>query len=320
MLRWGVGAAVGALGLGLTGCGVRLDDGATVPFLTRQRMPDEDLLLAAYRHEVTLARDTSIATSPDPAIVTTLRSATTRHTEHAAAVRAVLVAGGVPDRLIDPAASPSLTPPTTTGPSPSPSPVAAITVEAVREAALLASSPTVVADLDRAEPSHALLLASYAAHAAVLVALLGGQPAAGVTVPADAAATVAAALLPGVRAAAYAVELAAARIPAADRAPALATVAWLRTRERASVAAAGKLAPAPSLGFRLPAPVTNPTEATQAIRAALAGLVSAGLTPLAAPERSPGTSAAVVEAHITTIQHALPWGVPLGAFPGLTRT
>ena len=314
VLRWGVGGGALAAGLTLAGCGVRIDDGATVPFLTRQRMADEDILLAAYRREVVLVRLTGAATDPDPATVALVRSAAPRHTEHAAAVRAILVAGGVPDHLIDPPTSTGSATGSQTGSTTPPPPVPA-TVAAIRDAALEAAGPAATSAVDRATTDHALVLASVAAHAAVLAASLGGPPPSSPALPASAAA----ALLPPTRAAAYAVEVAAARIPAADRTRALATVAWLRARERDWVTAAGPLAPLPDLGFRLPGPVASPAEATASIGAALAGLVAVGLSPLATSDRPAGMAGAVVSAHVETIRHAMTWGVPLSAFPGLAR-
>lgn len=322
--------ATGAAGVlaAVAGCGVRLqEDAPEIPFLTRQKSPDEDLLLAAYHRENALAAATALATSPDPALTDVLRQASNRHSEHSRVLRAILSTAGVPDHLIDPpaaatsATSPrpvgSLTPLTSTGTTSStPTVPAPVPTDVILGLASVASSSTVTDAIDTAS-TYRLQLASVAAHAGILAVVLGA-PQTVARLPGAAAAR----LLPPLRAAAYAVEVAIPRLPASDRVAAVTLLASLRARERVWVTAAGPSAPVALLGYTLPGPVTSPETAVTTVRAALGAMIADCFRPLDLPLGATGELTPMVTALVATqidvLRHSLDWGMPLRAFPGLS--
>lgn len=98
-------------GIGLAGCGIRLEDDApTIPFVSRQPIPDEALLVAAYRRATALAgvagRATGVPLAPE---------VTQRHTRQAQVLRAILETGQVPERIIS--GPPGSTATATSGPT-----------------------------------------------------------------------------------------------------------------------------------------------------------------------------------------------------------
>lgn len=292
-----------ALAAGVSGCGIRLEDDApTIPFLTRTPIPDEALLVAAYRRAAGLAEKATQAAG-----VAGAAQVTQRHTGQAHVLRAILDAGAVPERIISGATSPTAT---SSGPK-QPGPTAVSAAELGQAVAITARESLTAAGLFMA---HRALGASVAAHDAASQIGLGGAPAWPARDPLPAG--VAAGLLTVTRACAYAVQVAAAHLSGAERTALMVLIDVLGAREEALIVAVTP-PPPPTLGYRLPFPVTGAGEARRLVTVALGNLVDRGLDRL--EDIPPGTSplVEVVRLQAEAVTLASAHGVPWPTMPGL---
>ncbi|KRE61622.1 DUF4439 domain-containing protein [Nostocoides sp. Soil756] len=304
-------AVLGIGGVGLAGCGIRLEDDASrVPLVpARTPVPAEDLLVALTVDSLRLATLAGAVAAPlGPALATIHRR---QHT----VLRTTLLRGGVPATTLDAASAADPSSPAT--PSPTPSPTVTGTPEPslvlARAEAAAAAGAGRFAGVD--ESLLAPVAALHAQRFAAATLLTGRAP----TVPTarpdgDAAADLAAAT----SAATYLVEVAAARSSGAARERAVTTLTALRALHADQVA--GNDHPRDVLGVPLPFPVRSPADASRLVTTAVTDLrttTGAALPGLTGTQRAAGLAAATrwlgtveVEAHR--------WGVPLAPFPGLT--
>jgi len=307
-------------GIGLAGCGIRLEDDAPpIPFVSRQPIPDEALLVAAYRRATALAgvagRATGVPLAPEVA---------QRHTRQAQVLRAILDAGQVPERIIS--GPPGSTATATSGSTGTSDGTATTTstsapTNAVRPpvtAEELARAARDTADASIAATgsfvTQRALGVAIAAHDAAGAASLAAPPVWPSRDPLPA--PVATPLVEVTRACEYALEVAAAHLLDTDREALLATVAAL-TRREAALAAALTPNPLPALGYHLPFPVTGPGDARRLVSVVLRNLVDRGLDDLdRIPQGSSGLLEVVrLEAEAVTL--AVAHGVAWPTMPGL---
>jgi hypothetical protein len=302
-------AVVGVLG----GCRIRLqDDAPDLPFLQRVSIPDEALLVAAYRRAAALG-DLAAATAGLPLGP----EITTHHRRQATVLLGILTDGGVPGEVLGP--TPTATA-TASRPATSAAPTSAAAVTAVTAADLAGhEASAVTADALTALTGAATrrtLLASVTAYSGAAATLLG-SPAPWPTsqpLPPEVAAT----LLDATRAVTYAAQVAAAQVAGDQRQPVLATLTELARRETALAAVAGAAAHPAPLGYRLPFAVSTPEAASRLLTTAFSALVAGGLATV---DSLPPGSRAVGEAvrlHAQAVALGHGWGVALTAFPGMT--
>lgn len=311
------------LGLGLSGCGIRLEDDApTIPFLSRQPIPDEALLVAAYRRAVELSAVAARASE-----VPLGAEVAQRHTRQAQVLRAILDAGQVPERVISgpagaatgsppllPTAAPTAAPTagTTTGAATAPTGPAAVSADELGPTARGMADASIAAA--GAYVTHRALGVAIAAHDGATANILGAPPAwpAGDPLPAS----VATPLLEVTRASGYALQVAASHLLDTERTRLRATIVALSRRE-ATLAAGLSPAPLPALGYRLPFPVTTPAEARRLVIAILSNLIDRGLDGI---ERIPAGSSALIEVvrlEAEAVSLAAGHGVSWPTMPGL---
>jgi hypothetical protein len=311
------------LGLGLSGCGIRLEDDApTIPFLSRQPIPDEALLVAAYRRAVELSAVAARASE-----VPLGAEVAQRHTRQAQVLRAILDAGQVPERVISgpagaatgsppllPTAAPTAAPTagTTTGAATAPTGPAAVSADELGRTARGTADASIAAA--GAYVTHRALGVAVAAHDAATANILGAPPVwpAGDPLPTS----VATPLLEVTRASGYAIQVAASHLLDTERAGLLATIVALSRRE-AALAAGLTPVPLPTLGYRLPFPVTAPAEARRLVVTVLSNLIDRGLDGI---ERIPPGSSALIEVvrlEAEAVSLAAGHGVAWPTMPGL---
>lgn len=318
----GLGLALGPL---LTGCRIRLEDDApTIPFLSRQPIPDEAAIMAAYHRAV------GVADLAGRALATMAAEVRQRHTRHAQVLRAILDAGEVPERIIR-AAAPAATsaaistsvgtvatsaPPGTapgwtstagsTGPGPSAGSTPTVSDADLAQAVRTAAEAGVAAASGLGV--HRILGAAVAAHDSAEAAHLGAS----ITWPGSdhLPEGVARELLQVTRAARYGLQVAASRLPAAEHDALLGSIAVLDRREH-TLAADLRPAPSPPLGYALPFSPSGPDEARRLVRVVLGTTVDRGWD---AAESIPAGSSAVIslirlqtEAVLLATGHGVQW-------------
>ena len=305
-------------GAGLSGCRIRLqDDAPTIPFISRQPIPDEDLLVSAYRRAVELAAVAARASG-----VPLAAEVTQRHTRQAQTVRAILAAGLVPDHVISgpaptgpaPAGGTATSHTATTSPTAAGAPAA--TAEELGHAARDAANGSIAAAGSFA--THRALGVAIAAHDAAEATSLGAPPDWPTHDPLPP--SVATALVEVTRACEYALQVAAAHLLDKERAALLATLVALSRREAtltAGLTAGLTPEPKPALGYRLPFPVAGPEAARRLVVAVLGNLVDRGLDGI---ERIPAGSSAVLEIvrlQAEAVTLAVTHGVVWPTMPGM---
>jgi hypothetical protein len=307
----------------LSGCRVRLQDGASHAAVLPARVPmkDERSLLDVLTRSVSLA-SLAEASGGAPTAAAARRTHPAHpgypgqlwplHVRQTAVITRVLRDGGVPESLIAKASAPTTarTPPPSTGVGPT-KPGTAL------PAALPEAESDSLGDVSLADvaPDHVALLGSLLAQRRAAVTLLGARTAA--VVPSGLVGHEAVRQLAAARAAVYGFEVVAAQIDTRGRALATSSLASLRARVLELDALAGAAATPPPLGYDLPFPVASPSSAR---RLAL-HLMDALLTSLGAvlePAAGDGPAlAALVQWLGATEVLAARWGAPLTAFPGL---
>lgn len=330
------------LGLGLvltgtvTGCGIRLEDGApNLPFVpTRTPLPAEAALLellAQTRELVTLTR----AWSAGAGLATQLSAI---HDDQADVLAALLRGHGVPDSVLAGTPPPSASPgastprstaastgpaggPTTPGPTsgtPSASGVAPTkAMVAAQEAAALTHASTLGGANDALRPTLVALLAQRAAAVSVLTGKAPRLDRPATPTWASGAAT---ALLAATRSARYGFEVVAAQGDPATSRAATSALAVLAGLDREQTAAVGGPGPDPA-GYVLPFPVHTPAAAARLGDGLAKGLLAAYGTVLTStnPANTPSTVPDLVDwlARAQVLAHR--WHAPLAAFPGLVQ-
>ncbi len=302
-----VGAWTGlaaALAAGASGCGIRLEDDApTIPFLSRTPIPDEALLVAAYRRATDVAEQATHAAG-----VAGAAEVTQRHTRQAQVLRAILDAGAVPERIVSGPATPTAT---TTGPT-QPTPTA-VSAPELGAAVSTAAHESLSAAADFI--THRALAASIAAHDAAGLTRLGGSPSWSTHEPLPPA--VAAGLLTVTRACTYAVQVAAAHLTGSERVGLLETITALGRREATLSSALSPVAP-PPLGYRLPFPATDPVKARRLVIAALANLVDRGLDGIADIPAGSSSLVELIRLEAEAVSLATTHGGAWPTMPGLS--
>lgn len=319
---------LGAAGMALSGCGIRLEDDAPrVPLVpTREPVPGEAFLIGLWLGSQDLAAQASALGGPGTGLPARLALL---HRAQAGVLRTLLRSEGVPDSVVDDArkrhtSAPSTTSSPTTGASATPgtapngSTTGASTSPsrstlAAAEAAAL--SPESFAALGALDAKAVVTPAAALAQRAAAATLLGKLPAWSTQedVPAD----LAAAALEATRAAVYGFEVVAAQSAGAQRAQATATLATLRARVARLEQPAGDKAPPASLGYPLPFPVTTPGAAKRLALHVLEGLRASHAAATGRAARDATGLAATVQwlAEAEGLCHR--WGMALQPFPGL---
>lgn len=293
--------------LAATGCGVRLEDGVSLPFVPSPGLSPEDLEVGVLRADAA-----ELAEFASTAATAAATASSRRVAGHLAAVHAAQVARLT--QVLSPraaAASPSPSPSPSSSPSPSPSPSAAedlITRERASIPPLRSRTGTT--------PQRRPLMASLCAqrHAAVL--LLGS------TVP---DAEPGSALVPGellepmhaLYAAHYRLGILGAAARDEQRAQVTRTLTWVtgqidQWRAEAQVE--------PALGYPMAAPGSSKDAVARAAQGMLTELLEAwGRALPAVSARDPRSAAGRLSPMLGAIEaHRYGWGAPLLPFPGLS--
>lgn len=335
VLRHGLGlgylAAAATLTGALTGCDLRLEDGAPdLPLLQRRSIPDQVVLIASTQRSSALAQ---LAGRVEPSDPTASRLAQI-HRSQARVVRQLLTEAKVPSSVIDdprealPVAQRGSLATGTSSPVAVSAPATG-SVADLRAAEVGRPATLGIADLVATLPQRRLLLVSIAIAERIAAALLpSGAPAptpttsAPTTAVATSAVATSAALAPlltATAAAGYSLEVLAGQSNGTERISWLTILALVRDRERRLRAALGSAAPAPALGWVLPGPVGTAPQRLTVARTALGALVDTGLTGLPAPaELTAELVDAVIPWQIEAAELAARVGARMRTFPGLS--
>lgn len=318
---------LGAAGVALSGCGIRLEDDAPrVPLVpTREPVPGEAFLIGLWLGSQDLSAQATSLGGPGTGLPARLALL---HRAQAEVLRTLLRSEGVPDSVVDDARERHTSTPSTTSSPSAASPTSGATpgrsstgaptspsrsTLAAAEAAAL--SPESFAALKALDAKAVVTPAAALAQRAAAATLLGKLPAwpAQEDVPAD----LAAAALEATRAAVYGFEVVAAQSAGAQRAQATATLATLRARVARLEQPAGDKAPPASLGYPLPFPVTTPGAAKRLALHVLEGLRASHAAATGRAARDATGLAATVQwlAEAEGLCHR--WGMALQPFPGL---
>lgn len=301
---------------GLTGCGIRFEDGARpAPFAPEPTpVPDERTLQAVLATTAALEQAAGTVAGTWPTRLVAI------HRRQREVLTQVLLRAGatVPAAPVTGTATtpaPSSTSTASPGATGSPAPPTRLTARALAaQEAEGVSTPALIALTGVSGPNVALL-ASLAAQRGAAATLLGLPPSwpepTGPTGPG------AARLLGACRAAAYGFEVVAARIDKPGEALARATLAAVQDLAATLQDLAAGAAGPPPLGYPLPFPVTDPARARALARHLLDGLqgtLAAQWRGAAGHEES---LTGLVRWSAQTAVLATRWGAPLTAFPGL---
>ncbi len=289
----------------LAACDIRLqDDAPTLPLLQRKSVPDEAVLVDLVHRTAALAQATGRVANPNDAV----SSLSTLHQTQSDVIRSRLSVAGVPNHVIDGAATSSSTAATAAVSAP---PATTTKDVAAAENALVASVlgalPTVTA------PNRAIV-ASVVASCGAAVELLGAAvswPTADLLPPAAAVP-----LLDGTRSAAYAFQVVAAQTSGSQQAAAVGTHTDLTARGTELAGMAGASAPPEPLGYALPFPVTAPDVAAKLANQVLTTLVAGGLAPLATLPTGSTATTTLVRLLVGAQRLGRTWGVAPVPFPG----
>lgn len=317
--------------LGLSACGIRLEDDAPrVPGIpTREPFAWEGFLVALWRRSDTLAQRARSVGGPATGVPARLVAL---HETQATVLRAELARLGVPERVLAEAEQPSPTGTSTTpsstatsgtataSPSASSPPVGA--TGKAGQAALAGAEasdlgPTAIASLAQLPADAVPLVGAVLGQRGAAAALLGHA----ITWPDQAlsAPSLAASYLSTTRAAVYGLEVATAQSPAgAQRTLAQATLTALRTRASDQEVLAGSSADPPAVAYTLPFAVTTPAAARKLAVQVLTELRAAIARDLGSARGNVPALGLLVQWLSDTEVLASRWGVPLAPFPGLT--
>lgn len=328
-------AGLGTLSvLALASCGIRLEDDAPrIPLLpARTPIDGETFLLGLVRSSAELAGDAHGLGVARTSLVARLAGL---HARQVTVLGAELRRLGVPQALVDQAASgrPASTSSSPSGPSPTSSasptsdasPTSGPTTQPVLSPADLAAaeladtgttSQPVAPSLTQAARPVRPLAGALLAQRLAAAALLGAPPQA--EEPTWQSPGLASSFLDSTRAAVYGMQVVAAQSPTgAQAALARTTLVALQAREQTQEVLAGTSAGPTPLGYPLPFPVTTPVAAARLALQVLTELRAANARDMAsaADDAKPLTSAVGWLGETEVL--ASRWGVPLSAFPGL---
>lgn len=310
-------AALAAPVVGLSGCGLRLEDDAPqLPRLPGQGPHPSAALLHAElsRCETALVAASAASGRGGPAVAAALVGV---HSAQAAALRARLekigedlppgLAGGAPT-------SPGTASPRSTA-SPTPAPVSRAEVDELRRAEAAGTRPAELTDLAAAAASDTTLLCGCRAVRAAASALVGGPAPASTLPPTLASPAQVGALLTAANALVYGLQVATTRVAPARRQVAGAALTWAsRLRDSLQVPAGPSAPPAP-LGYELPFPVDSPAAADRLAQLVLARFADQVLA-LARDAAGHGDAlSGIVTTTATTEWHRVRWGGAARALP-----
>ena len=307
------GILAAAVLLGLSGCGIRLEDDAPrLPLVpTRTPTAGEPDLVTFLRTTRALA---AALAGGDPVMA----ALAPLHRAQADVLDSALRRAGVPPAVIDPVSSTSSSPPPDPPPDPPTDP---------------ATEPTTAAQVARLEADSVTaaygLLRSVGAELVPTLGAIAAQRAAGARAldpgyraapPAGAGPLSASGALPflaATRQAVYGIEVVAARSGPAQRERAEAVLDRLRALVRVQEESAGPSAPPTPLAYALPLEVSDDDTGARLARTLLERLTSAyaaQLAPLAATRPAALTATWWLVWSARTAQR---WGAPAAPFPGL---
>jgi hypothetical protein len=329
----GFGVAAGAA-LGLSACGIRLEDDAPrVPLIpARQEIQGEDFLIGLWLSSGDLAAQAQALGGAPTSLPARLAAI---HRDQSEVLHTELLRLGVPQRVLDQAthqhSATATTSPTTSsgrtptsgtatsgtstmGPPPPASPQSGVQGLAAAEAADVGTAAlTGAASL----PSDEVPLAGSAVAQRAAAAALLGAPVE-TPEPAWKARSLAASFLETTRSAVYGFQVVAAQSPGgAQSRLARSTLATLEARARTQASLAGDAAGPPALGYPLPFTVTTPSAARRLAVSLLTQLRAALARDLGSAGRDVEALGSVVDWLAETEVLASRWGVPLAPFPGL---
>ncbi len=312
-------AASGACGLAtvvLAGCDIRLqDDAPDLPLLKRKSIPDEAALVSAVQLVTALGQQAG--RTPDASAPVARLAG--NHLTQTTVLRARLTSAGVPNHIIDAAATSRTTSPSGGGStSGTPAPAVSAPPAATQEqlaAAESAATAAILGDLGTVTTANRAVLVAVAAACGAAAAELGAPVSWGASAPLPT--TAAAQLLAETRSAGWAFQVVAAQTAGDTRTAASTTRIALAARADELTTMAAAAATPPPLAYVLPFPVTTPEAAGRLAADVLRRLVAAGLGPLIQVPQGSSALSTLVRFQVASVSLARSWGVAPEPFPGM---